>query len=63
MITSKQQKHFDVFCFLALRQLFSPDEVDVVTRELEAALLEDRDGKPFDGKSRQEVNVWSSSAR
>ena len=58
MITRQQQTHFDVFGFLVLRQLFSPDEVDVVTRELEAALLEDRDGKPFDGKSRQELSDW-----
>lgn len=58
MITGQQQAHFDVFGFLAIRQLLSPDEVAVITCELEAALLEDRDGKPFDGKTRQSVSDW-----
>ena len=58
MLTTEQQAHFEVFGFLVIRQFFSPDEVNVITRELEAALLEDRDGKPFEGKERQYVTNW-----
>ena len=58
MLTNRQKAHFDVFGFLAVRQLFSPDEVDVITREFDAAMLEHRGGKPFDGKERQSMNNW-----
>ena len=58
MITSQQKAHFDVFGFLVIRHLFSPEEVSVITREFEAALLEDRDGRPFDGQTRQTVEDW-----
>ena len=58
MLTSQQKSHFDVFGFIVVRQLFSPDEVDVITREFEAAMLEARGGKPFDGKH-QHVKNWS----
>ena len=58
MITSDQKTHFDVFGFLVIRQFFSPEDVAVITREFEAAMLEDRDGKPFDGQKRQVVTDW-----
>ena len=58
MITSEQKAHFDVFGFLVVRQLFSPEEVAVITREFEAAMLDDRDGEPFDGQKRQVVTDW-----
>ena len=58
MITSQQKAHFDVFGFLVIRHLFSPEEVTVITREFETALLEARGGEPFDGKKRQEMNNW-----
>ena len=58
MLTKQQQQHFDVFGFVVLRQLFSPDEMAIIIRDFEAAMLEDRDGKPFDGKTRQQVNDW-----
>jgi ectoine hydroxylase-related dioxygenase (phytanoyl-CoA dioxygenase family) len=60
MLTIQQKAHFDVFGFLAVRQLFTPDEVDTITREFDAAMLEDRDGKPFDGQKRQQVYQWIS---
>ena len=31
MLTSQQKAHFDAFGFIALRQLYSPDEVDIIT--------------------------------
>ena len=58
MLTRQQQKHFDVFGFLVIPQLFSPDEIAVIIHDFEAAMLEDRDGKPFDGQARQQVNDW-----
>ena len=58
MITSQQKVQFDVFGFLVIQHLFSPEEVSVITREFEAALLEDRDGRPFDGHTRQSVEDW-----
>lgn len=58
MLTSQQKAHFDVFGFLAVRHLFTPDEVDIMTREFDAAMLEDREDKPFDGQKRQEVYLW-----
>ena len=45
MLTKQQQQHFDVFGFVVLRQLFSPDEMAIIIRDFEAAMLEDRDGK------------------
>ena len=41
MLAAEQKTHFDVFGFLVIRQLFSPEEVSVITREFEAALLEE----------------------
>jgi len=58
MLTSQQKAHFDAFGFLAVRQMFSADEVDTITREFDAAMLENRDGKPFDGEKRQSMNNW-----
>ena len=58
MLSIQQKSHFDAFGFIAVRQLFSPDEVDVITREFDAAMLEDRGGKPFDGQKRQELSDW-----
>ena len=58
MLTNQQKAHFDVFGFLVVRQLFSPDEVDVITREFDAAMLEARGGKPFAGRERQSVKNW-----
>ena len=58
MLTKQQQQHFEVFGFVVLQQLFSPDEMAIIIHDFEAAMLEDRDGKPFDGKIRQQVNDW-----
>lgn len=58
MLTEEQCAHFNVFGFVVIQQLFPPDEMEVIVREFEAALLEDRDGQPFDGKWRQMVPDW-----
>ena len=58
MLTKPQQQHFEVFGFVVFRQLFSSNEMAIIIRDFEAAMLEDRDGKPFDGKTRQQVNDW-----
>ena len=58
MITSQQKAHFDTFGFLVVRQMFSPEEVTVITTAFEAAMLEDRGGRPFDGQKRQSISDW-----
>ena len=58
MITEAQQNHFEVFGFLVLRQLFSAAEMEIIIREFEDVMLEDRGGKPFDGQQRQIVSDW-----
>ena len=58
MLTPGQIAHFQTFGFLAIRQMFSSEELAVITREFEAAMLEDRDGRPFDGQKRQIVSDW-----
>ena len=47
-----------MFRFLVIRQMFSLEEANVITREFEAAMLQDRDGKGFDGHNHQSVSAW-----
>ena len=58
MLTPGQVAHFETFGLLVSRQLFSPAEVDVISREFDAAMLEDRDGQPLDGQKHQSVREW-----
>lgn len=53
MFTAEQQAHFETFGFIVLRQAFTPDEVEQITREFDQALAEDRQGRPFSGEKRQ----------
>ena len=53
MLTIQQKQHFETFGFLVLRQLFTPQEIDVIRRESDAVLRENRQGKPFPGEKRQ----------
>ena len=46
MLTAQQKQHFETFGFLVLRQLFAPQEIDVIRRESDAVLRENRQGKP-----------------
>ena len=58
MIIEQEVRYFHAFGFLSIRQLLTPEEVEVVSREFDAALLEERGGKPFDGKKRQQTSNW-----
>ena len=58
MLTDQQRAHFDVFGFLVIRKMFSPEETNLIIREFESVMLEERGGKPFDGQQRQEVMNW-----
>ena len=55
MLNASQKAHFETFGFLALRGLFSPEEMNAIGREADSILDEDRGGKPFDGARRQGV--------
>ncbi len=55
MWTDEQLAHFEVFGFLVIRQLFSSEEMELIIREFESVMLEERGGKPFDGQQRQEI--------
>ena len=50
MLTPEQLQHFDVFGFLCLRQIFSPEEMREITEAADQLWLEDRGGEPDDGR-------------
>jgi ectoine hydroxylase-related dioxygenase (phytanoyl-CoA dioxygenase family) len=58
MLTEPQRSHYETFGFLALRQVFSPDEIQAISSAFDEVMLEDREGKPFDGRERQSVHDW-----
>ena len=58
MLLPEQIAHFEAFGFLVVRQLFSPDEVEVIVREFEGAMMEARNGGPFDGQRHESVTKW-----
>ena len=53
MLTAEQKQHYETFGFLVLRQLFTQQEIDVIRRESDEILRENRQGKPFPGEKRQ----------
>ena len=53
MLTTQQKQHFETFGFLVLRQLFTPQEIDLIRRESNAVLRANRQDKPFPGEKRQ----------
>ena len=55
MLTAEQIAHFETFGFIVMRQAFSPEEIDVIGREFDDVLNEDRQGQPFSGEKRQAV--------
>ena len=57
MLTKEQIAHFETFGFLAMRQLFSSEEMATISTEFEEILNEDRQGRPFAGENRQEGSV------
>jgi len=58
MKKTDNQQHFETFGFLVLPQLFSPDEMQVISDAFDDVMQDDRGGKPFDGKQRQTVADW-----
>lgn len=55
MLSEAQKRHFEIFGFLILRQLFSADEIDLIRREYDRLLSANRQGRPFSGTQRQGV--------
>lgn len=55
MLTAEQKDHFETFGFIVMRQAFSPGEIDVIGRDFDDVLAEDRQGQPFSGEKRQAV--------
>ena len=55
MLTPQQLAFYDAFGFLVVRQAFSHDEMRVIEIDHETIMLEDRHGKPFDGRKSQNV--------
>ena len=55
MITMEQKQHFETFGFLVLRQLFTLQEIEIVRRESDKILSENRRGEPFPGEKRQSM--------
>ena len=55
-LSEQQLNHFNAFGFLVFRQLFSPDEVDLYRRELDAGLDARIEGGRHDGTER----FWAS---
>ena len=55
MLTSEQIMHFEIFGFLVVENLFSSNEMDIITSIFEKNMLEDRNGRSFDGEERQSI--------
>ena len=55
MLTAGERSHFETFGFMVRRKLFSSDEMDVISREFDDVLEEDRKGQAFKGDKRQAV--------
>ena len=58
MLTDEQCAHFEAFGFLLQRQMFSPQEMDLIIQKFEEVMLEARGDKPFGGQQRLEVQNW-----
>ena len=55
MLDDRQYRHFQTFGFVALRQLFTPDEVETLRGEFEKGLDLAYPHHPFDGSERHWV--------
>ncbi len=55
MLTQQQKRFFDVFGFLAVRQLFSTEEVKEISESFDTAIEQARNGMPFTAERRQMV--------
>ena len=55
MLTSEQILHFETFGFLVVKKAFCDDEMKDIITAFEKGMLEDRNGRPFDGEERQSI--------
>ena len=55
MLTSQERLFFDTFGFIVRRQIFTADEMAVVSDRFDEVLDEDRGGQEFPGEKRQGV--------
>ena len=51
MLTEQHKSYFDAFGFLFFRELFSPNEMEAITREANELLEADRQGQPLGTKT------------
>ena len=58
MLTPEQIAHFSTFGFLVMRQVFTPDEISVMTREANEIMDEERGDRPFDHEKWQAVQPF-----
>lgn len=58
MLTAEHKAHFDAFGYVVLRQLLTPEEVEVMKRESLEIFEETRGGAAFDGVKRQPVQPF-----
>ena len=50
MLTSEQKAHFETFGFILLRQQFSAQEMNLISKKFDDAMLQDRRGQPYAGE-------------
>ena len=55
MLTPEQLAHFNAFGFVVRKSLFSPDEMETISRVFDEVMDEDRKGQPFSGEKRHGV--------
>lgn len=61
MLTEKQYQHYKTFGFVVLRQVFTPDELDVINSEFDHGLEAAYRHLPFDGSVRHWVTMMGKS--
>ena len=58
MLTAEQIAHYEAFGFLAIRQLFTAEEMDDFSHEADNVLSEDRQDRPFAGDRRHAIMAF-----
>lgn len=61
MLTEQQNLHFKTFGFVVLRQVFTPDEMNIINREFDHGLEAAYRHLPFDGTVRHWVTMMGRS--
>jgi hypothetical protein len=55
MLTREQERHFKLFGYVCLRQVFDEQEMAKISADFDEVLAESLDGRPFPGEKRQLV--------